>query len=188
METQPPVTNSRPNALRGIVPLVAFTICLTLAAGYFFYRTYNSVRENAFEPAIACTGLPVAGTAAYESGPGLKPALAYRQLENEEWVLDTELLLSEWRANDTGKVQIIVCLGQQEALLIPACDGSGELIYGYQLALQLVEAAAGAVLNETTLSTATPPAETCLDAAPANPRLVSNGEINNYLNPLLDVR
>ena len=188
METQTPVTNRRPNALRGIIPLVAFTICLTLAAGFFFYRTYSSVRENAFEPASACNGLPVADTAAYESGPGLKPALAYRQLENEEWVLDTELLLTEWRANDTGKVQVIVCLGQQEALTLPACDGSGDLTYGYQLSLQLVEAATGTVLDETTLSTATTPAETCLETAPTNPRLVSNGEINNYLNPLLDVR
>ena len=188
MDSPPSAPTQRRHALRGIVPLLIFTACLTLAAGFFFYRTFRSVRENAFEPGSACEGLPVADSAPYVAGPGLKPALAYRQLDNEQWVRDPELLLPTWRAVDSAELQLVVCIGQQIPLTAPACSDGQDVTYGFELSVRVVMAATGAELDQTTLVTTPPATATCLESAPPAPRLVSDGEINNHLTHLLDVR
>ena len=182
-----PLEERRRRALRGIGPFVIFTVCFGLVAGFFFFRTFRAVNLNSVDPVSACQGLPVNDVSQYEETPGIKPAVAFRQLAGDQYVVDNDLLLDSWRAADAADIEVVVCLREQMPLEILDCDSGESFIYGNQVQVDVVAAATGAPIDSKVIKTVDLGDVPCLNGAEQpEARVVTDGEINNFLIPILN--
>ncbi len=177
-------SSRRQIALFRSLPILIITALAAGAISVIAWRTFRAVQRNTVSPAMVCEGRPLPEAPAYARVSGAHSIAAFRASDGSAWLPDTAGLAPDWLPEQGAFPELVLCISRADDLVLPACAGETDVIYGTAIRLTLLQASTATRLAETTLRSADPPEEPCLaDPGSITVRPVSDLQIQAWVTP-----